>query len=108
MQRDKLVEVFKKYSSFHKHLNPDQFHEAVEELSNIMFPSYEEDRRFGKMLVFLKIHNSFSFVRRMNDLGVAFRMKNKRGIDVNLAPKYKFKLTPNNGKSEDQISTEVK
>jgi hypothetical protein len=45
-----------------------------------MFETYEEDKRFGKMLVFLKIHNSFSFVRKMNELGVVFRMKNKRGI----------------------------
>lgn len=34
----------------------------------------------------------------MNKLGVSFRLKNKRGIEVNLAPKYTFKLTPNNGK----------
>ena len=40
------------------------------------------------MLVFMGIHNSFSFVRRMNGLGVNFRLKNKRGIDVNLNPKY--------------------
>ena len=53
-----------------------------------MFASYDEDRRFGKMLVFLRIHNSFSFVRRMNELGIAFRMKNKRGVDVNLSAKY--------------------
>lgn len=31
-----------------------------------MFETYEEDKRFGKMLVFLQIHNSFSFVRKMN------------------------------------------
>lgn len=44
-----------------------------------MYQNYEEDRRFGKMLVFLQIHNSYSFVRKMNELGVVFRMKNKRG-----------------------------
>lgn len=35
----------------------------------------------------------------MNKLGVSFRFKNKRGVDVNIMPKYTFKLTPNNGKS---------
>ena len=73
-----------------------------------MYQNYEEDRRFGKMLVFLQIHNSYSFVRKMNELGVVFRMKNKRGKQVRIAPKYTFKLTPNNGKSEQQIALEVK
>lgn len=71
---------------------------VVESISDIMYKEYAEDRRFGKMLLFLEIHNGFSFVRKMNKLGVSFRLKNKRGIDVNISPKYTFKLTPNNGK----------
>lgn len=56
------------------------------------------------MLMFLEIHNSLAFVKKMNKLGCSFRIKNKRGIDVNIQPKYTFKLTPNNGKTEDHIT----
>lgn len=77
--REKLVEAFKKNSSFHKYLTPQQFHSAIENLAEEMYERYEEDRRFNKMLVFLQLHNSYSFVQKMNELGVIFRMKNKRG-----------------------------
>jgi hypothetical protein len=40
----------------------------------------------------------------MNELGLIFRFKNKRGIDVNILPKYSHKLTGSNGKTQEHIN----
>jgi len=59
------------------------------------------------MLKFLSLHNSKSFIHKMNSLGSNARVKNSKGDTVGNSKKYTFKLTPNNGRSEEQINKEV-
>lgn len=53
LDREVLLQIFKKTSTYQKYLTPEQFHTAIEKIADIMFKHHAVEKRFGKMLMFL-------------------------------------------------------
>ena len=72
----------------------------------------DESLKMDRLMEYLSFHTSFDFSKKMNQIGVLFREKNN--YHNNNVPKcetfeskYKFILTPTNGKSQEQMHYEI-